>query len=53
VFFLYSLVCDADKRLGRGGIRDFKLHPFFEGIDWENILDSKCHKLIVIKMLPL
>lgn len=36
---LSSLVCDAHKRLGRGGLRDFQQHPFFEGISWENIFE--------------
>ena len=32
-----SLVCDADKRLGSNGVEDFKSHPFFNGIDWDNL----------------
>ncbi|XP_066911652.1 serine/threonine-protein kinase MRCK alpha-like isoform X2 [Clytia hemisphaerica] len=36
---LSSLVCDADKRLGKRGLHDFKQHSFFNGIDWNNILD--------------
>ncbi|KAM9302185.1 serine/threonine-protein kinase MRCK gamma, partial [Gastrophryne carolinensis] len=31
------LICRQDKRLGKGGINDFKNHPFFSGLDWDNI----------------
>ncbi|XP_057303802.1 serine/threonine-protein kinase MRCK alpha-like [Hydractinia symbiolongicarpus] len=34
-----KLVCDSAIRLGRNGIHDFKSHPFFEHLDWENIFD--------------
>ncbi|XP_068115537.1 serine/threonine-protein kinase MRCK gamma isoform X2 [Hyperolius riggenbachi] len=34
---IMNLICRREKRLGRGGISDFKNHTFFRGIDWENI----------------
>ena len=34
-----KLICDADKRLGSGeqGVRRLMSHPWFKGIDWENV----------------
>ncbi|XP_071974358.1 serine/threonine-protein kinase MRCK alpha-like [Engystomops pustulosus] len=31
------LICRQENRLGRGGVDDFKKHPFFKGIDWDNL----------------
>lgn len=32
-----KLCCNAEIRLGRGGINDFKRHPFFAGVDWDTL----------------
>ena len=31
------LVCEAPIRLGNGGAYEIKNHPFFNGVDWDNI----------------
>lgn len=39
---IQSLICDPEYRLGaKRGIDDFKEHPFFEGIDWDTLLNMK------------
>ncbi|XP_013369426.1 PREDICTED: serine/threonine-protein kinase MRCK gamma isoform X2 [Chinchilla lanigera] len=32
-----QLLCRQEERLGRGGLDDFRNHPFFEGVDWEQL----------------
>ena len=38
---LKKLICDHDHRLGKNGVAEIKGHPFFEGVDWENIRTNK------------
>ncbi|XP_044537959.1 serine/threonine-protein kinase MRCK gamma [Gracilinanus agilis] len=35
-----KLLCRQEERLGRGGLDDFRGHPFFEGVDWERLPTS-------------
>ncbi|XP_067411120.1 serine/threonine-protein kinase MRCK beta isoform X2 [Emydura macquarii macquarii] len=34
---IQRLICSRERRLGQNGIEDFKSHPFFEGLNWDNI----------------
>ncbi len=34
---LKKMVTDSETRLGRNGADEIKKHPFFEGLDWDNL----------------
>ena len=36
-----KLITTPPKRLGRNGVRDFQNHPFFQGIDWDELRESE------------
>ena len=35
-----AMISDPSKRLGKNGAGEIKAHPFFKGVDWENIRDT-------------
>ena len=36
-----KMINSSDKRLGKNGIEEIKSHPFFKGVDWDNIRSTK------------
>jgi len=38
---IFKMINNSDKRLGRSGIEEIKVHPFFKGLDWDNIRSKK------------
>ena len=43
-----GLLCPPERRMGSDGIDCFKEHPFFKGVDWDKIHDSKLDMLSTI-----
>lgn len=41
------LICSADERFGKRGLEDFKCHPWFKGIEWDNIRDGQYSFLFI------
>jgi len=40
-----KLICDKSIRLGQRGLKEFEGHPFFVGLDWENIHNIKAPQI--------
>jgi len=39
--FITSLLREPENRLGSNGVAEIKQHPFFEDLDWDNLLDCE------------
>lgn len=37
--FLFSLLIDANRRLGKNGVDSIRAHPWFDGVDWSRLRD--------------
>ena len=46
---LKRFLCDAENRLGANGVEEIKAHPFFKGLDWDNLRNMKAAFLPEIK----
>ena len=46
---IFKMIDDPDKRLGNKGSDEIKKHPFFNGLDWENIREQKAPFIPEIK----
>ena len=38
---IFKMINNSDERLGKKGPEEIKKHPFFKGVDWDNIRNSK------------
>lgn len=41
VDLIRKLICESNTRLGIRGVAEIKAHPFFAGVDWNNIRDQE------------
>ena len=46
---IFKMINNSDKRLGKTGADEIKKHPFFNGIDWDNIKNMKPPIIPILK----
>ena len=46
---IYKMINNSNNRLGKNGADEIKKHPFFNGVDWDNIRNSKPPFIPILK----
>ena len=46
---IFKMISNSNNRLGKNGAEEIKKHPFFNGIDWDNIRNSKAPFIPILK----
>ena len=44
------MVSSPENRLGVNGVEEIKNHPFFKGVDWDNIRNTRAPLFLILKM---
>lgn len=45
------MICDHEHRLGRNGAEEIKAHPFFYGINWEQLRNERSPHIPQLKSI--
>ena len=46
---IFKMINKSDNRLGKNGAEEIKKHPFFNGVDWDNIRNTKAPFIPILK----
>ena len=46
---IFKMINNSNNRLGKNGAEEIKKHPFFNGVDWDNIRNSKPPFIPILK----
>ena len=46
---IFRMISNSNNRLGKNGAEEIKKHPFFNGVDWDNIRNSKPPFIPILK----
>ena len=46
---IFRMINNSDNRLGKNGAEEIKKHPFFKGIDWDNVRNMKPPFIPILK----
>ena len=46
---IFKMINNSNNRLGKNGVEEIKRHPFFNGVDWDNIRNTKAPFIPILK----